>query len=252
MDKPKQTSWQNVAPWYEKLVGEDGHYYHQHVVLPGVLRLLDLQPEDSLADIGCGQGVLSRAIPKISKYIGLDIAPALISAARRETRNAAYTFRVSDVTKPLPITDNTYSHAAIVLALQNMSRPDIAIKNTAKYVRPGGKLVIVLNHPAFRIPRQSGWGVEPTTKQQYRWENRYISPIKIPITMNPGQQESKVTWSFHFALQDYVGMLAEAGFVITNLEEWVSDKTSEGKAARMENRARKEFPLFLVLVGERR
>jgi len=113
----------------------------------------------------------------------------------------------------------------------------------------------VLNHPAFRIPRQSGWGINEKTKQQYRWVNRYSTPLKIPIDMNPGQKNQKssgqTTWSFHRSLQDYVSMLVKAGFVITGLEEWSSDKESEGKAARMENRARQEFPLFLTLIASK-
>jgi len=35
--------------------------------------------------------------------------------------------------------------------------------------------------------------------------------------------------------------------VIANLEEWTSDKVSFGKSARSENRARREFPLFLAI-----
>jgi hypothetical protein len=42
-------------------------------------------------------------------------------------------------------------------------------------------------------------------------------------------------------------MLRNAGFVITRIEEWTSDKESEGKAAKQENRARAEFPLFMAI-----
>jgi hypothetical protein len=34
---------------------------------------------------------------------------------------------------------------------------------------------------------------------------------------------------------------------VSDLEEWTSDKVSIGKAAKGENRARAEFPLFLVI-----
>ncbi len=247
----KKTSWQGVSAWYDGIVGEGGHYYHQHVVLPGVVRLLDLQPTDSLVDFGCGQGVLSRVIPRVERYLGIDVASGLIAAARKERPQPWVSFQVLDATKNLHAPDQLFTHTAIVLALQNMAQPAAAIANAATFLLPGGKLVVVLNHPAFRIPRQSGWGVEPKTKQQYRWVNRYITPMKIPITMNPGKSASPVTWSFHNPLQEYVQMFRQAGFVITNLEEWVSDKTSEGAAAKMENRARKEFPLFLALVGEK-
>jgi len=256
MIQQQNTSWQNVSNWYDKLVGSDGHYYHQHVVIPGLLRLLDLNTQSSLVDIGCGQGILSRSVPRLSKYLGIDRSGSLIEAAKKINKNSEYSFITKDATKPIVTAQPVFSHAAIVLALQNMEHPEGAIQNAASYLVPGGKLVIVLNHPAFRIPRQSGWGIDEKTKQQYRWMNRYASALKIPITMNPGQKNlgsgEQITWSFHRSLQDYVQLLAAAGFVITGLEEWSSDKESKGKAAKMENRSRKEFPLFLTLVAELR
>lgn len=52
----KETSWQGVSDWYQKSVGRDGHYYHQTVVLPAVLRLLEEEgkwPEGFLTwDVG--------------------------------------------------------------------------------------------------------------------------------------------------------------------------------------------------------
>ncbi|MBP9781845.1 methyltransferase domain-containing protein [Candidatus Woesebacteria bacterium] len=248
MQRSKPTgSWQQVTPWYNKLVGNDGHYYHQHVVLPGVLRLLQLQPEHSLVDLGCGQGILARQIPPIAEYLGLDVASSLIAEAQQGQLPATYTFKTANVARPLQPAEPRFTHAAIVLALQNMESAQVALQNAANFLVPGGTLVLVLNHPCFRIPRQSGWGSDEKTKQQYRWINRYLSPLKIPITMNPGQQQSAVTWSFHHSLQDYSQMLQEAGFVITKLEEWTSDKQSEGAAAKQENRARSEFPLFMAI-----
>ena len=32
------TSWEPVAKWYKDLVGSDGHYFHQRIILPGVLK----------------------------------------------------------------------------------------------------------------------------------------------------------------------------------------------------------------------
>lgn len=252
MKKPNNTSWQNVSSWYDKLVGSEGHYYHQHVIIPGLMRLLQLNENSSLVDLGCGQGILSRAFPDLTKYLGIDRSKSLIESAKKNNQNPNYNFIVKDVTRTIDTAQPTFSHAIIILALQNMENPEGAIENASSYLMSGGKLAIVLNHPAFRIPRQSGWGIDEKTKQQYRWVNRYSAPLKIPIDMSPGQRSSgQTTWSFHRSLQDYVGMLVKSGFVITGLEEWSSDKESEGKAARMENRARKEFPLFLTLIAEK-
>lgn len=250
-DTPSSTSWQQVSPWYNKLVGQDGHFYHETVVLPGVLRLLDLQPNSRLLDLGCGQGILAKKIPLIAQYVGWDSAPALIRAAQVSVRKPYCQFAVTDVTKKIPGAKPTFSHAVIMLALQNMEHPAGALLTASQHLETNGKLVIVLNHPCFRIPRQSGWGIDEKTKQQYRWENRYQTSMNIPIEMHPGQKHGQLTWSFHHSLHDISQMLTGAGFVISALEEWNSPKVSEGKAAKMENRAREEFPLFLTIVATR-
>lgn len=245
------TSWNKVAPWYNKIVGKDGHYYHEHVVIPGVLRLLDLKSDNTLVDLACGQGVLARNIPKIKKYLGLDLAKELIKEAKDRNREINHEFMVCDLSNLLREREEKFDKATIILALQNIEQTENVIKNAANYLKKGGQLVVVLNHPAFRIPRQSGWSIDEKSKQQQRFINRYLSPIKIPIDMNPSEknqeQNKKVTWSFHHSLQDYSQMLYDAGFMIEKIEEWSSDKESVGKAAKMENRARTEIPLFMAI-----
>ncbi|MBI2075302.1 MAG: SAM-dependent methyltransferase, partial [Candidatus Harrisonbacteria bacterium] len=42
-----------------------------------------------------------------------------------------------------------------------------------------------------------------------------------------------------------------AGFAVTDMEEWVSHRTSErGPRAKAEDRARREIPLFLAIKAE--
>ena len=77
----------------------------------------------------------------------------------------------------------------------------------------------------------------------------YMSAHKIPITTHPGKGEGEgLTYSFHHPLSSYVEWLSKAGFMIEKIEEWCSDKMSTGKAARWENRARNEFPMFMLVV----
>ncbi len=79
-----------------------------------------------------------------------------------------------------------------------------------------------------------------------------MTQLAIPITTHPGHGEkSEITWSYHVPLSKYVEMLSEHGFVIEKLEEWISDKHSVGDTAKMENRARKEFPLFMALLARK-
>ncbi|HKY74300.1 MAG TPA: methyltransferase domain-containing protein, partial [Patescibacteria group bacterium] len=244
----RTTSWQPISSWYTKSVGESGNYYHQHVVIPAALRLLNLNAGDSLLDLACGQGVLERQIPASVHYVGLDIAPSLIMFATEHARNKDHRFAEADVTKPLPLQKHDFTHASLILSLQNIEKPELALKTAADHLQKNGTFVIIMNHPCFRIPRQSSWGIDERNKTQYRRIDRYISPMKIPITAAPSrEQRSQVTWSFHFPLSTYSQFLQEAGFVIERIEELGSDKVSVGKAASMENRSRAEFPLFLAI-----
>ncbi len=246
------TSWEGASEWYGRLTGTQGHYYQRHVVIPGSLRLLDLREGSSLLDLACGQGVLARHIPTGVHYEGIDAAPSLISEARRLDKDRKHRYFVADISRPLPTPKRDFTHAAIVLALQNIPDPGPVMGLASEHLAPGGRLLIVINHPCFRIPRQSSWGMDEQNKAQYRRVDRYMTPMKIPIATNPGSgQKSPTTWSYHFPLSRYARCLNEAGFAIGTLEEWVSDRRSVGRAARMENRARAEFPLFLALLARK-
>jgi ubiquinone/menaquinone biosynthesis C-methylase UbiE len=248
------TSWESVEKWYHGTVGEEGHYYHQKIVIPGLIKLLNLNgsKDPLILDLACGQGVLSRQLPSIS-YVGLDISPSLIKSAKSLNKVKNHEFLVADATKQLPLQRNDFSHATIVLALQNIEHPQSVFKNAFKHLRPNGKFIIIINHPCFRIPRQSSWKVDEEQKIQYRRMDRYMSEMSIPIHTNPSQgQSSSNTVSFHHPLSAYSRWLQECGFLINILEEWCSDKVSTGKNAKMENRSREEFPLFLAICAEKR
>lgn len=247
-----QSSWQPVSPWYTKSVGDAGHYYHQHTVLPALDRILHLDKDSHVLDLACGQGVLERHLPAYIAYTGVDLSPSLIAHAKQHAKSPTHTFLTADATRTLPVTASTFTHVAIVLALQNMENTAGVFKNATRALKIGGQLVVVLNHPMFRIPRQSSWGIDESNKTQYRRVDRYLSPLRIPITATPSKgQHSQVTWSYHKPLSLYSAELRNAGFVITMIEELGSDKISEGKAAKMENRSRSEFPLFMVIVAKK-
>jgi ubiquinone/menaquinone biosynthesis C-methylase UbiE len=250
MPKRQNTSWSGVGRWYSDLVGESGHYYHQHVIIPRVVKLLNLEPNDSLVDFGCGDGIMERSIPETQKYLGVDIAESLLKQARKKAKSSQHRFMHANLSRPITLPEQ-YTKAICILALQNMQDGEQCIKNASKALKKSARFVIVLNHPAFRIPRQTSWGIDEEQKLQYRRVNRYMSELEIPIQMSPGKNQQKVTWSYHRPLSTYFSWLKRAGFVVEDCQEWVSDKESQGKAAKSENRARKEIPLFLCLVAKK-
>lgn len=246
-------SWEPINQWYRTLVGEEGHYYHQKIVIPGVLRLLNIKDKEPfhLLDLGCGNGILGRQLSNRLLYTGIDVAPSLVAEARKMDPSPHHNYLCADVTKKI-ILEKTFTHATIILALQNMEDGEKVFENLAHLLLPNGKLIIVLNHPCFRIPRQTFWGVDSNKKLQYRRIERYGTAMKIPIEAHPSQRErSASTWSYHHPLESYFSWMSRAGFVVENIEEWYSDKISTGSAAKMENRSRLEFPLFMTLCAKK-
>ncbi|MCH9610280.1 MAG: hypothetical protein S4CHLAM81_13350 [Chlamydiales bacterium] len=239
---PNSSDWGQVSNWYNQLVGKKGHLFHQEVIWPQLLPLLDCKKGDSLLDLGCGQGVLFDTLPKGVKYHGVDLGKGLI----KEARKRGNFFTLADICEPLKI--GKFSHVTAILCMQNLEMPEKAIQNASDNIKQGGSFIMVLNHPAFRIPRQTHWEMDEKQKLQYRRVNRYLSPLKIPIQMQPSKgQKSETTWSFHHPIGSFSKWLNDAGFAIQLLEEWISPKKSSGKNAKMENFARKEFPLFLTV-----
>ena len=243
-----ESGWNAAEAWYSRCVGEKGHYYHRSTILSNAIRLLKLKKGGSLLDIGCGQGVLYRHLPKGIEYLGLDRSEALIESARRLSDAD---FLVADASEKLPIDKTDFDAASFILSLQNMENPRGAIAQASAHLKKGGRLLLVLNHPCFRIPRQSHWGVDEKAKLQYRRMNLYMTPQTIPIQTQPGREDSPETYSYHHPLSSYISWISENRCGVTALEEWCSDKKSEGGSARMEDRARREFPLFLALLAEK-
>ncbi len=255
MKRSSPTSWQNVGKWYNETVGEEGHYYHQSIIIPNVLKLLNFSDNrpSSLLDLACGQAVLSRHLPAHVSYVGVDAAAPLIAAAKSYSHHPSrHQFIQADVTHKLPLQPVSFSHASIILALQNIEHPLAVFKNASHCLQAGAPLMIVLNHPCFRIPRQSSWKVDTENKIQYRRIDRYMSAMKIPIQTHPGKgKQSPHTLSFHHPLSHYSRWLKESGFIIELIEEWCSNKVSEGGAAKMENRSREEIPLFMAILARK-
>lgn len=240
------SSWGSVADWYARHL-ESPDTYHAKVILPNLLRLVDPKPNERILDIACGEGFFARALrAKGANVEGVDIGSELIAIAKQKSPEIS--FRVGSAEELRGFPDGAYDQAITVLAIQNIEHVDRVFGAAARVLRPGGSFHVVMNHPAFRIPRHSAWEYREKGRIQSRRIDRYLSESRAEVEMHPGIAGSPKTVSFHRPLQYYVKALAKAGFVIDRLEEWISHKTSDsGPRAAAENTSRKEIPLFLYL-----
>lgn len=240
------TSWGGVAQWYEEhLQGDDT--YHAKVVLPNLLRVLALQKGEKVLDVACGEGYFSRAFAKEgAKVIAADISPELVKKAKAQGGDIIY--KITPATNLNFVQEGEFDAAACVLALQNIEDIQKALKEVRRALKKEGRLVLVLNHPAFRVLKRSSWGWDEEQKAQYRRVDGYLSAAKVPIDMHPGKMGSAKTISYHRSLQDFFKALSAAGFCVTRLEEWTSHRESQkGPRQQAEDAARREIPLFLMI-----
>jgi len=247
------TSWEKAADWYDRLLAGEGTY-QKELILPNMLRLMNIRRGDAVLDLACGQGFFSKEFAKKgARVIGVDTSPALIDRARRPAPGAsappdpaALIFYVTHGDSLPFLKNESIDKIAIVLALQNMEHIAGVFRECARVIARNGSLHVVINHPAFRIPQGSSWGWDEKEKMQYRRIDRYLSESKVKIQTHPGDRPEDYTWSFHRPLQFYVKALHKAGFAVRALEEWNSHKKSErGPRSKAEDKARKEIPLFL-------
>jgi len=267
------TSWGKEADWYDDYLHDDDSYQKQ-IIMPNLLRIINPTPGKKILDLACGQGLFSEAIlEKGANVTGVDISEELINIAKNRLKNIISkddSFIVSPADKILSagIKEATCDSAICVLAAQNIKEFDVAVKETSKVLKPKGKFVLVLNHPCFRIPKNSDWhfdaeGGGPEGDPSYIMTNgrkagrygrviySYMSEGEIKIDMHPGEQDRRkksYTTSFHRSMQIYSKWLANAGFAILRIEEWVSHKKSNpGSRESADKRAKKEIPLFMCI-----
>jgi ubiquinone/menaquinone biosynthesis C-methylase UbiE len=261
MKMENKTSWGKVADWYDDLLdGEDGvGTYQRELILPNLMRILDPKSGQNIADIACGQGFFSRAIANQgANVIASDISPELIGLANKKP-NSKVRYYVSPATNLSFIKSSSIDKAIIILAIQNIEHYNDVFRECSRILRPSGSLVVVLNHPIFRIPKKTSWGWEGEgeSAHQYRRIDAYMSDERQKIDMNPGKsavdaKNKANTYSFHRPLQSYIKSMVKSGLLISRIEEWTSHKVSEpGPRAKEENRMRGEIPMFMCIEGRK-
>ncbi len=248
MKKKETTSWGPVADWYSSYLEDTEDSYQRQVILPNLLRVLDVKEGTRVLDIACGQGFFTREMASAgAEVVGADIAQSLITEAKKlSPKEIQYYVAPAD---NLNFTKSAqFDIATIILAIQNIKNIDGAFAEAKRVLKPNGRLVLVMMHPAFRIPGCSSWGFDDATNIQYRRIDVYLSAQSKEILVHPGKENSPTTISYHRSLQDFSKALFKAGFSITRLEEWISHKQSQkGPRGNAEDTARKEIPMFLMI-----
>lgn len=248
---PKQhkrdpSGWDALAHWYDGWVGADGSEHHRRLAIPATLDLLGLKTGETLLDLGAGQGVFAPYVKQAGAlYTGVEISRKLWTIARHR-HGTSGSFICGDA-RQLPrlpgLKPKQFDAVVFLLSIQDMNPLDAVLNSASWALRDGGRLVMLMTHPCFRVPRQSGWGHDSGRNLRFRRVDTYLTPLEVPMKAY-GKRRSGVSISFHRPLSHYINGLAICGLFVDALEEIT---TYEDGSTRAERRANAEIPLFVGL-----
>lgn len=240
-----------MAGWYDATVGVRGSPHHRKAAIPTVMRLAELRRGERVIDVGCGQGVLAHHVIKAGgDYLGVDASVAMVRLARKR-RGAEGAFEHGDARDLVGSTSarpGSFDVAVYLLSIQDMDPLAQVFASVAQVLKPNGRVVIFMVHPAFRAPRGSGWGFDPQRKLVYRRVERYLTSASVPMKEYAEVRKGAprgATISFHRPLMDYVNALSAQGLWVDAMDE-LPDPVKDD-----ESRSNPEVPLFLALRARR-
>jgi ubiquinone/menaquinone biosynthesis C-methylase UbiE len=254
---PPSTSWENLAGWYDGWVGPEGSEHHRRLAIPTVLELLELQSAENLLDLGAGSGVLAPFVTAAgANYTGVDLSPRLLEYGRRyHGKQVQARFLAGDCCNlaNLPgIEAASFDAVTFLLSIQDMNPLEEVLQSAAWALQPGGRLVILMTHPCFRVPRQSGWGWDERRNLRFRRVDRYLTALAVPLKTYRGERPG-VTRSFHRPLEDYINGLGSCGLMVDCLREVPGYRLPQaGPDRKADQTASQEIPLFLGLRARKR
>jgi len=111
---------------------------------PSLLEKHGFPKQGKILEIGCAQGIRSRALSSIDSevlVIGLDRSPELLELARQQEYPPNLEFAEGDV-YDLPFPEASFDFVYARLVFMHLTQPRLALENILRVLKPGGRLLI--------------------------------------------------------------------------------------------------------------
>jgi len=117
-----------------------------------VSKILNLQPEDDLAEVACGGGhFLKKYTSHVRSVAGLDLSDVQVKMANRKLKNriAAGTAEIIlGEASQLPWEDNRFSVVTTMGSIMGFPKPLESLKEMHRVLRSGGRAVVSIENNA--------------------------------------------------------------------------------------------------------
>jgi ubiquinone/menaquinone biosynthesis C-methylase UbiE len=121
-------------------------------IYENVAKVLGLQPEDDLLEIGCGNGYfLKKYASHVHSVAGLDLSELCIKLATKKNKERVVTGSAKFVqgeAAQLPWEDNKFSAATSMASFMMFPKPLESLKEMYRVLRPGGRAVVSIEFNA--------------------------------------------------------------------------------------------------------
>ena len=138
-----------MAERYNDLIDHKPHnaYYDR----PNTLSLLSEVNDKYILDAACGPGKYAEILLAQGAHVtGFDISPRMVALARERNKDKG-NFFVHDLTQPIEISDQAYDIILCALAMHYVEDWNNTIMEFHRILKPGGELVISIEHPFFEF-----------------------------------------------------------------------------------------------------
>ena len=129
------------ASWRRSSLGEITETLERHLIADVAGRLDGL----SVLDVGCGDGTLALAVSQHSarQVSGCDPDARMVARAQAQAMHEGRRIDLAVArSQNLPYADQTFDIVICITVLTFISDPDVAIREMARVLRPGGRLLI--------------------------------------------------------------------------------------------------------------
>jgi SAM-dependent methyltransferase len=206
----EQPLWERHAKWWQQEFtnGADPEYEEQ--ILPLVDR--HLAGSRRVLDVGCGEGQVARRAAALgATATGVDPTRNQIAVARARGGGPHYGEATAE---GLPFRDGAFDAVVMCLVIEHIEPIEPAISEMARVLEPGGRCLLLLNHPLLQTPG-SGWIDDHILEEQYWRVGPYIHDDGTLEQVAPG-----IDLPFmHRPLSRYVHVMGEVGLLIDDMDE---------------------------------